>query len=65
MGIIAVNLTQARWVPGVSVFKRNGDQILRVFDTRFGPCDDFCSNWHLFDLIREGADGWQPKFRYE
>jgi predicted dithiol-disulfide oxidoreductase (DUF899 family) len=53
------------WVPGVSVFKRNGDRIMRVSDTRFGPCDDFCSIWHLFDLIPEGADGWQPKFRYE
>jgi predicted dithiol-disulfide oxidoreductase (DUF899 family) len=53
------------WVPGVSVFKRVGDQILRVSDTRFGPGDDFCSTWHLFDLIPEGADSWQPKFKYE
>jgi predicted dithiol-disulfide oxidoreductase (DUF899 family) len=53
------------WVPGVSVFKRKGDGIVRVSDTRFGPCDDFCSIWHFFDMIPEGADGWQPKFRYE
>jgi predicted dithiol-disulfide oxidoreductase (DUF899 family) len=53
------------WLPGVSVFKRNGTEILRVSDTRFGPYDDFCSAWHLFDLIPEGANGWQPKFGYE
>jgi predicted dithiol-disulfide oxidoreductase (DUF899 family) len=53
---------QAR--PGVSVFRRNGGKILRVADTGFQPGDDFCSVWHFFDLIPEGAAGWQPKFRY-
>jgi len=51
-------------VPGVSVFKREGGRILRVADTSFSPGDDFCSVWHFFDLIPEGANGWQPKFRY-
>ena len=53
-----------RAMPGVSVFKRKGDKILRVADTAFSPGDDFCSVWHLFDLIPEGAAGWQPKFTY-
>ena len=53
-----------RATPGVSVFKRKGDRILRVADTTFSPSDDFCSVWHLFDLIPEGAAGWQPKFSY-
>ena len=51
-------------MPGVSVFKRKGNKILRVADTRFSPGDDFCGVWHLFDLIPEGAAGWMPKFRY-
>ena len=50
--------------PGVSVFKRRDGKILRVADTGFEPGDDFCSVWHLFDLIPEGAAGWQPKFGY-
>jgi predicted dithiol-disulfide oxidoreductase (DUF899 family) len=54
-----------RWVPGVSVFRREGDRIVRVSDTRFGPCDDFCSIWHFLDMLPEGPNGWQPKFRYE
>jgi predicted dithiol-disulfide oxidoreductase (DUF899 family) len=53
------------WVPGVSVFKRDGDEIARVSDTRFGPCDDFCSIWHFMDMLPEGPNGWQPKMRYE
>ena len=51
-------------LPGVSVFKRTGGKILRVADTGFSPGDDFCSVWHLFDLIPEGAAGWHAKFRY-
>jgi predicted dithiol-disulfide oxidoreductase (DUF899 family) len=53
-----------RWGPGVSVFKRDGDKIMRVADTSFSPGDDFCSVWHLFGLIPEGAAGWQPKLGY-
>jgi len=52
------------WMPGVSVFKRDGDRILRVADTVFGPGDDYCAVWHLFNLIPEGPNGWQPQFSY-
>lgn len=52
------------WMPGVSVFRRYGDKILRVSDTGFGPGDDFCAIWHFFDLLPEGAGGWRPRFNY-
>lgn len=51
-------------MPGVSVFRRRGDQIVRVSDTSFSPGDDFCSVWHFFDLIPEGAGDWQPRYDY-
>ncbi len=51
-------------VPGVSVFKRSDGRILRVADTSFSPCDDFCVVWHFLDLIPEGGAGWEPKYRY-
>jgi predicted dithiol-disulfide oxidoreductase (DUF899 family) len=38
--------------------------ITRVASTTFGPGDDFCSAWHLFDLLAEGTNGWQPKHSY-
>jgi predicted dithiol-disulfide oxidoreductase (DUF899 family) len=39
------------WLPGVSVFRRDGARILRVSDTGFSPGDDFCTLWHFFDLL--------------
>ncbi len=56
--------SNGRTMPGVSVFKRKADKILRVADTAFTHGDDFCSVWHLLDLIPEGAADWQPKFYY-
>ena len=52
------------WMPGVSVFRREGGRILRVADTSFSPGDDFCALWHLLDLFPEGAGDWSPRFRY-
>ena len=51
--------------PGISVFKREGEELHRVSNTPFGPGDDFCAVWHLLDLLPEGANGWQPDFRYD
>jgi len=50
--------------PGVSVFRMDGDRIARVSDTNLGPGDDFCAVWHLFDLLPEGPDGWEPQYKY-
>lgn len=52
------------WLPGVSVFRRDGARVLRVADTRLHPGDDFCPVWHLFDLLPAGAAGWRPAFSY-
>jgi hypothetical protein len=37
---------------------------VRVSDTHLGPGDDFCSLWHFWNMLPEGADGWRPKFKY-
>jgi predicted dithiol-disulfide oxidoreductase (DUF899 family) len=52
------------WLPGVAAFKRDGVRVLRVADTRLHPGDDFCTLWHLFDLLPEGAADWRPKYSY-
>ena len=52
------------WLPGVSAFQRDGARILRVADTRLHPGDDFCTLWHLIDLLPEGAAGWRPEYSY-
>ena len=51
--------------PGVSTFhKEENGQIVRVSKAGFGPGDDFCTVWHLLDLLADGAAGWEPKFKY-
>ncbi|MGO8914433.1 MAG: DUF899 family protein [Stellaceae bacterium] len=52
------------WLPGVSVFTRDGGKILRIGDTGFGPGDDFCSLWHFLDLLPGGGGTWRPRFTY-
>ena len=52
------------WLPGVSVFRRDGERIYRISDTSFSPGDDFCTVYHFFDLLPEGAAGWRPNFAY-
>jgi predicted dithiol-disulfide oxidoreductase (DUF899 family) len=48
----------------ISVFRRDGEAIMRVSYAELGPHDGFCVVYHLFDLV-PGADiNWEPKYRY-
>lgn len=50
--------------PGVSAFHKLDDgSIVRTGHSPFGPGDDFCPTWPLFDLLG-GPAGWQPKYDY-
>ena len=52
------------WMPGLSVFQRQGSVLVRVSDTQFKPGDDFCSIWHMFDMLPGGVGDWRPKKKY-
>jgi predicted dithiol-disulfide oxidoreductase (DUF899 family) len=54
------------WNPGVSFLRRDANGIVRLSDTEFGPGDDFCIVYHLFDL-GPAADNlnWSPSYRYD
>jgi predicted dithiol-disulfide oxidoreductase (DUF899 family) len=52
------------WLPGMSVFRRDGKRIVRVSDAGFEPGDDFCTLWHILDLLPGGPGDWAPKFTY-
>ena len=52
------------WEPGVSIFRRDGDRILRFSDAEFGDFDGFCVVGSLFELIPENDGAWRPKYRY-
>lgn len=51
--------------PGISVFRKTPDGVVRVSDAELGPGDDFCTVFHLLDMV-PGSDArmFRPKFRY-
>jgi predicted dithiol-disulfide oxidoreductase (DUF899 family) len=52
-------------MPGTSSFQRQTDgSILRIQRAEFGPGDQFCAAWHLFDLLVGGAADWRPRLKY-
>ena len=53
-----------KWFPGVSVFRKQGADIVRVSDAQLGPNDDFCVVWSFLELLPAGPDGWRPRYSY-
>ena len=51
-------------MPGMSTFYKENGKITRVATDFFGPGDDYCSLWHMFDLLKDGQNKWQAKFEY-
>lgn len=53
------------WMPGVSTFHKAPDgTIVRVAKASFGPGDLYCSIWHLFGMLADGAGDWKPQYEY-
>jgi predicted dithiol-disulfide oxidoreductase (DUF899 family) len=51
--------------PGVSTFRKQDDgRIVRVSRDYLGPGDVYCSVWHLFDMLADGVNNWEPKYKY-
>lgn len=50
--------------PGVACYRLNGERILKLGASSFGPGDQYCSLWHLLSLAGLGADEWTPQFHY-
>jgi predicted dithiol-disulfide oxidoreductase (DUF899 family) len=55
---------RGKFLPGVSVFRKDGARIVRVSDAPSDVGDDFCPLWHLFDLLPGGIGDFRPKLRY-
>jgi predicted dithiol-disulfide oxidoreductase (DUF899 family) len=50
--------------PGVIGFRKNEDgSIDKIASAELGEGDDFCAAWHLFDLLADGWNGWDPQYR--
>jgi predicted dithiol-disulfide oxidoreductase (DUF899 family) len=51
-------------MPGVVVYRRQGDRILRQAAAPFGPGDLYCALWPLLSLAGLAAEAWGPQYRY-
>jgi predicted dithiol-disulfide oxidoreductase (DUF899 family) len=52
------------WRPGVSVFRRRGDEVVRLSDTELGPMDSLCVVYHLLALVPDSDLNWEPSYKY-
>lgn len=51
--------------PGVSLFHRSPEgHLTRTGHDRFGPGDDYCALYPLFDMLKGGVADWEPQYRY-
>jgi predicted dithiol-disulfide oxidoreductase (DUF899 family) len=51
--------------PGVSAFRKLDDgSIVRTGRDYLGPGDAYCSVWHLFGLLADGVNDWEPEYNY-
>lgn len=51
--------------PGMSALRKQEDgTIVRTGRAIFGPGDDYCSVWPMFDLLEGGVGEWEPKYTY-
>jgi predicted dithiol-disulfide oxidoreductase (DUF899 family) len=55
---------EGRCLPGISIFRQRGKQIVRVNDAASRPHDDFCAVWHLFDLLPTGTERFAPSLSH-
>jgi len=52
-------------MPGLSIFRKDEKgQIYRTSKDFFGPHDNYSGIWHIFDLLPNGINDWEPKFKY-
>lgn len=51
-------------MPGMVAYARQGDQVLKLNATSFGPGDLFCPMWHILSLAGVGAEEWTPQYAY-
>ena len=51
--------------PGALVFTKDDKGQIYLFSSSFfGPGDNFCVMWDLMDLMPEGYNKWEPKYKY-
>lgn len=66
MGFTVEQDGQTWQMPGYSTFRKAEDgSITRIAYDHFGPGDAYNAIWHMFPLLADGVNDWQPKFTYD
>ena len=50
--------------PGAVTYQREGDRIIRLNSSIFGPGDLYCPTWNLLAMAGMGPDSWTPQYSY-
>jgi predicted dithiol-disulfide oxidoreductase (DUF899 family) len=59
---LGFELNAGEFWPGFSAFQRQPDgTIVRTGRDFFGPGDDYCAPWPMFDLLAGGTGSWEPQ----
>jgi len=62
---LGFQLEGGSYYPGVStLLKDETGKIYHIAKAFFGPGDDFCALWYLFDLLAIENPEWEPQFSY-
>ena len=52
-------------MPGMSVLHKESDGTITHYSgVPFGPGDDYCALWHMFDLLPGGRGDWKPNYQH-
>lgn len=51
-------------MPGVVLYERQNDRIMRKNSAVFGPGDLYCPMWNLLGLAGLTESDWTPQYRY-
>ena len=58
--------TPGQYYPGYSALHKDDDgTITRTGMSHFGPGDDYCAVWPMFDQLKDGQNNWEPQYSYE
>ncbi|MFO0831880.1 MAG: DUF899 family protein [Phycisphaerales bacterium] len=65
LGYKGQDSTYGPFHPGISaLWKDDTGAVFRTGTRPFGPGDDFCTVWPMFELLKGGAGDWAPRFHY-
>lgn len=56
----AADGTPGGWWPGLSTIYRKDGQLFRHNAAIFGPGDDYCGVWHMFELLQNNDESIEP-----